>query len=98
VKLSYQPGLGIERVQGWFFCLIQNRSIAMLGIVRATLDKVPGTKSLGFNLNQIEPWIGPFLTLKKTLFPKVQWVCLKAWGPIWGFDVKNVWLIMRGLG
>ncbi len=34
-----------------------------------------------------EPWIGPFFTFKKTAFPKVQWVCLKALGPIQGFNI-----------
>jgi hypothetical protein len=64
--------------------------------IRATLDKGPGTKSPGTNLKQIEPWIGPFLILKKTLFPNVQWVCLKAWGPIWGSNIKMCdWLYER---
>jgi len=46
--------------------------------LRATLDKGSGTKSPRTNLKQIEPWMGPFFTLKITLFSKVQWVCLKA--------------------
>ncbi len=60
--------------------------------LRATLDEDPGTKSPQTNLKHIEPWIGPFFTFLKTLFPEVQWVCLKAWGSIWGFNIKNVWL------
>jgi hypothetical protein len=43
------------------------------------------------NLKQIEPWIGPFFTLKKTIFLKVQRMYLKVWGPIWRFN-KNMWL------
>jgi len=58
--------------------------------LRATLDKDPGTKSPQTNLKHIEPWIGPFITFLKTLFPKLQWVCLKAWGPIWELNIKNV--------
>jgi len=27
-----------------------------------------------------------------TLFLMVQWVCPKAWGPIWGSNIPNVWL------
>ncbi len=60
--------------------------------LRATLDKGSGTKSPRINLKQIEPWMGPFFTLKITLFSKVQWVCLKARDPIQGFNIENVWL------
>jgi len=60
---------------------------------RATLNKGLGTKSVKTNLKQIQPWIGPFFTLKNTFKKKVQWLCLKAWGPIWGSNIKNVWLI-----
>jgi hypothetical protein len=59
----------------------------------ATLDKGSGTKSPRTNLKQIEPWMGPFFTLKITLFSKVQWVCLKARDPIRGFNIENVWSI-----
>jgi hypothetical protein len=59
---------------------------------KATIDKGLGTKSVRTNLKQIEPWIGPFFTLKKTFKKEVQWMCLKAWGPIWGFNIKIVWL------
>ncbi len=55
--------------------------------LRATLDKGPGT-----NWKQIEPQIGPFFTFKRIFFLKVQWVCLKAWGLIWGCNIKFVWL------
>jgi hypothetical protein len=34
-------------------------------LLRAALDKGPEAKSPGTNLNQIEPWIEPFFTLKK---------------------------------
>jgi hypothetical protein len=62
--------------------------------LRATLDKGSGTKNPGTNFKQIEPWIGPFFTLKKTtVFPQFfQWACLKGRGLIWGFNIKNVWL------
>ncbi len=33
------------------------------------------------------------LHIKKTHFLKVQLVCLKAWGSIWGSDIKNVCLV-----
>jgi len=61
-------------------------------VLRVTLDKGPGTKSSGTNLKQIEPWIGPFFTLKETFFSKVQWVCLKSWGSIQLSNIKNVCL------
>ncbi len=32
------------------------------------------------------------LDIKKTFFSKVQWLCLRAWGPIQGSNIKNVWL------
>jgi hypothetical protein len=51
-------------------------------------------------LKQIELRIGPFFNiyiyifiyLFNFFFPKVKWVCLQFWGPIWGFNIKNVWL------
>jgi hypothetical protein len=64
-----------------------------LKLFRATVNKGPWTKSLGTNLKHIEPWIGPFFTLLKTIFFKGRWVCLKVWGPIWGSNIKNMWLI-----
>ncbi len=60
--------------------------------LRATLDKSPRIKSLGTNLKQIEPWIGPFFTLKKHFFAMIQWVCLRTLGPIQGSNIENVWL------
>jgi len=60
--------------------------------LRAILDKGPWTKSLGTNLKQIEPWIGPFFTLKKTLFLKGTMSVSKTWGLIWRPNIKNVWL------
>jgi hypothetical protein len=59
---------------------------------RAILDKGPRTKNIRTNLKQIENWTRPFLTLKKTFKKKVQWMCLKAWGPIWGSNIKKIWL------
>jgi hypothetical protein len=58
----------------------------------ATLDKGPRTKSPGTTLKQFEPWIEPFFTFKNIKISKVQWVSLKTWGPIWGSNIKNVWL------
>jgi hypothetical protein len=55
--------------------------------IRVTLDKCPQT-----NLKQIEPWIGSFFTLRKTFFPKLQWVCIKAWVKFEVPNIKNVWL------
>jgi hypothetical protein len=63
-------------------------SVCLTFKLRATLDKGPGTKSPGTNWKQIEPRIGPLFTFKRTFFLKVQWVCLKAWGPIWGSNIK----------
>jgi len=57
--------------------------------LRVILDKGPRTKSLRTNLKQIELWR---ITLKKTFFTKVPWVCRKAWGPIQGSNIKNVCL------
>jgi hypothetical protein len=37
-------------------------------ILKATLDKGPGTKSSGINLKQMFPSIGPFFTLQKHFF------------------------------
>ncbi len=64
----------------------------------ATLDKGLRINNLGTNLKQIEPWIGRLFPLKKVFFLKLQWVCLKAWGPIWGFNIKNVWLTCERIG
>ncbi len=55
--------------------------------IRVALDKGPGA-----NLKQMEPWIGKFFSLRKTFFPKLQWVCLKAWVQFEGSNIENVWL------
>ncbi len=73
-----------EKINYWAPCY-QTR-------LRATLDKSPRIKSLGTNLKQIEPWIGPFFTLKKHFFAMIQWACLRTMGPIQGSNIKNVWL------
>jgi hypothetical protein len=48
-------------------CLWKANSL-MRRDLRATLDKGPETKNPGTNLKQIEPWIGPLFTLKKSAF------------------------------
>jgi hypothetical protein len=57
--------------------------------LRVILDKGPKTISSVTNLKQIELWR---ITLKKTFFPKVQWVCWKAWGPIQGVQYQTMCL------
>jgi hypothetical protein len=39
--------------------------------------------------------LDPSSRYKKTFFLKVHWVCWKAWGPTWGSNIKNVWLILE---
>ncbi len=41
-------------------------------------------------MKQIEPWIGPFFTLKNAFFSMVQWMCVKTWCSIGGSNIENV--------
>ncbi len=51
-------------------CLMSTNSLGgPMHVFKATLNKGPWNKSLGINLNQIEPGIGLFFTLKKHFFP-----------------------------
>jgi hypothetical protein len=79
-----------RRAPHFYFGLLHVSSL------RVSLDKGPRTKSPRTNLKQIELWR---MTLKFLKFPKVQWVCWKAWGPIQGVQYKKrcVWHV-RGLG
>jgi hypothetical protein len=74
---------------------------------RVILDKDPGIKARRTNWKQIECWIGHFFTLKKTLFLKVQWVCIKAlytlivcnsWVEVQDITQKNFLVFFFGMG
>lgn len=68
------------------------KNVIPLVTFKATLDKGLGTKSSGTNFNQIEPWIGPLCTLKKTFFSYGTMSVSKSLGSNLKVQYQNVWL------